>query len=587
MVAKGQKINDRYQIIRLIGEGGMANVYLAHDTILDRDVAVKILRGDLAGDEKFVKKFQREAISASSLNHPNIVELYDVGEDHGQYFIVMEYVEGKTLKSLIKKRGALTLPEVVDIMLQLTSGIAHAHDSYIIHRDIKPQNVMILDNGMVKITDFGIATALNNHELTETNSIMGSVHYLPPEQANGNGATVKSDIYSLGILMFELLTGKVPFKGESAVEIAIKQMKTPIPSVRKYNEEIPQSVENVILRACAKNPKNRYDSAREMHEDLKTVLSPEREEEEKWVYEYPENELDETKKLSREELNKGLLAEIEQEEESKDKKKKDKKDKKTNMVLIIAGSIFATLVIVFAAIFFLIPNITGTKEVKVPDIAEMTVEEAKEKLEDVGLEVTSEDIEQPNEEIEEGHVIKTSPAIGRSVKKGAKIQLYVSTGTDKVEIENYVGQNYYEVEAKLKAAGLDVIRETREYSETDTSVKAGIIIEQSVAAGEELEKGDSITLYVPEFYVEYPDFLGENYTEEQAQAWADQNGVELEKTYRETSDVEPGMILSQSRAAGTKVNTNVPLRITVAKAPEVTPSPSPSKSPTGSPDKTE
>ena len=311
-----------------------------------------------------------------------------------------------------------------------------------------------------------------------------------------------------------------------------------------------------------------------MHEDLKTVLSPEREEEEKWVYEYPENELDETKKLSREELNKGLLAEIEQEEESKDKKKKDKKDKKTNMVLIIAGSIFATLVIVFAAIFFLIPNITGTKEIKVPDVAEMTVEEAKEKLEDVGLEVTSEDIEQPNEEIEEGHVIKTSPAIGRSVKKGAKIQLYVSTGTDKVEIENYVGQNYYEVEAKLKAAGLDVIRETREYSETDTSVKAGIIIEQSVAAGEELEKGDSITLYVPEFYVEYPDFLGENYTEEQAQAWADQNGVKLEITYRETSDVDPGMILSQSRAAGTKVNTNVPLRITVAKAPEVTPSPS-------------
>ena len=165
MVMKGQKINDRYQIIRLIGEGGMANVYLAHDTILDRDVAVKILRGDLAGDEKFVKKFQREAISASSLNHPNIVELYDVGEDNGQYFIVMEYVDGKTLKSLVKKRGALTLPEVIDIMLQLTSAIAHAHDSYIIHRDIKPQNVLILDNGMVKINDFGIATALNNHEL--------------------------------------------------------------------------------------------------------------------------------------------------------------------------------------------------------------------------------------------------------------------------------------------------------------------------------------------------------------------------------------------------------------------------------------
>ena len=204
---KGYMLNDRYQIIRLIGEGGMANVYLAHDTILDRDVAVKILRGDLADDEKFVRRFQREAIAASSLNHPNIVEMYDVGEDDGKYFIVMEYIEGRTLKSLIKKRGMLTLPEIVDIMLQLTSGIACAHDSYIIHRDIKPQNVLILDDGRVKITDFGIAMALNNNELTQTNSVMGSVHYLPPEQASGSGSTIKSDIYSLGILMYELITG--------------------------------------------------------------------------------------------------------------------------------------------------------------------------------------------------------------------------------------------------------------------------------------------------------------------------------------------------------------------------------------------
>ena len=579
---KGQKINDRYQIIRLIGEGGMANVYLAHDTILDRDVAVKILRGDLAGDEKFVKKFQREAISASSLNHPNIVELYDVGEDNGQYFIVMEYVDGKTLKSLVKKRGALTLPEVIDIMLQLTSAIAHAHDSYIIHRDIKPQNVLILDNGMVKITDFGIATALNNHELTETNSVMGSVHYLPPEQANGNGATVKSDIYSLGILMFELLTGKVPFKGDNAVEIAIKQMKTPIPSVRKYDEDIPQSVENVILRSCAKNPKNRYDSAREMHDDLKTVLSKDRQDEDKWVYSYPENELEETKKLSREELNKGLLDELENEEEVKNKRKKNGKDKKLNTGLMIAGSIFATLIVVFTAIFFLIPSITDKKEVKVPDVTKMTVEKAKKELEKVGLEITSKDIEQANEKIGKGKVIKTSPEKGRTVKKGTKIQLYVSTGTSKIEIEDYTGQNYYEIEAKLKALGLNVVKMTKEYSETDTSVKAGMIVGQDIDEGEKLEKGDSITLYVPEFYTEYPDFIGENYTISQVEAWATKYGVKLEKNYRETDDVEPNMILSQSRPAGTKVNTNVTLTVTVSKKPEKeeTPSPSPTTSPT-------
>ena len=582
MVMKGQKINDRYQIIRLIGEGGMANVYLAHDTILDRDVAVKILRGDLAGDEKFVKKFQREAISASSLNHPNIVELYDVGEDNGQYFIVMEYVDGKTLKSLVKKRGALTLPEVIDIMLQLTSAIAHAHDSYIIHRDIKPQNVLILDNGMVKITDFGIATALNNHELTETNSVMGSVHYLPPEQANGNGATVKSDIYSLGILMFELLTGKVPFKGDNAVEIAIKQMKTPIPSVRKYDEDIPQSVENVILRSCAKNPKNRYDSAREMHDDLKTVLSKDRQDEDKWVYSYPENELEETKKLSREELNKGLLDELENEEEVKNKRKKNGKDKKLNTGLMIAGSIFATLIVVFTAIFFLIPSITDKKEVKVPDVTKMTVEKAKKELEKVGLEITSKDIEQANEKIGKGKVIKTSPEKGRTVKKGTKIQLYVSTGTSKIEIEDYTGQNYYEIEAKLKALGLNVVKMTKEYSETDTSVKAGMIVGQDIDDGEKLEKGDSITLYVPEFYTEYPDFIGENYTISQVEAWATKYGVKLEKNYRETDDVEPNMILSQSRPAGTKVNTNVTLTVTISKKPEKeeTPSPSPTTSPT-------
>ena len=280
----------------LIGEGGMANVYLAYDTILDRNVAVKILRGDLAEDEKFVRRFQREAIAASSLAHPNIVEMYDVGEDQGRYFIVMEYVEGRTLKSLIKRRGGLTLPEAIDIMLQLTSAVNCAHNSYIIHRDIKPQNVMILDDGRVKITDFGIAMALNT-ELTQTNSVMGSVHYLPPEQANGKGSTIKSDIYSLGILMYELLTGSLPFKGDNAVEIAIKQMKEPLPSICKYNPSIPQSVENVVLKAAAKNPQNRYNSALEMHEDLKTVLSEERLSEKRFVYKYPEQDLDETKTI--------------------------------------------------------------------------------------------------------------------------------------------------------------------------------------------------------------------------------------------------------------------------------------------------
>lgn len=275
MLSKGQKINDRYEIVKSIGEGGMANVYLANDKILDRKVAIKVLRGDLSADEKFVRRFQREALSVSNLSHPNIVEVYDVGEEDGQYYIVMEYIEGKTLKQLLNKRESLTLTEVIDIMTQLTDGIAHAHESYIIHRDIKPQNIMIEDDGKIKITDFGIAMALNATQITQTNSVMGSVHYLPPEQASGKGATIKGDIYSLGILMYELLTGTVPFKGDNAVEIALKHMKDKIPSVRKQNPAIPQSVENIILKAAAKNPRNRYETAREMHEDLVTCLSEE------------------------------------------------------------------------------------------------------------------------------------------------------------------------------------------------------------------------------------------------------------------------------------------------------------------------
>ena len=369
MITRGQKINDRYQIIRTIGEGGMANVYLAHDIILDRDVAVKILRGDLAGDEKFVRRFQREAIAASSLSHPNIVEMYDVGEDDGKYFIVMEYIEGQTLKNLIKKRGALTLSEVIDIMLQLTSGLACAHESYIIHRDIKPQNVLILDDGRVKITDFGIAMALNSNELTQTNSVMGSVHYLPPEQANGSGATIKSDIYSTGILMYELLTGKLPFKGDNAVEIAIKQMKDPIPSICLENPEIPQSIENIVLKATAKNPKNRYDNVLEMHNALKVALDKDKRDEPKVVFQYPEYEImEDTPKVSRAKQN----------EEKRNTIKEEKKEKKVNKALIIT-SIISLVVLVSVVLFFVFTSINAkTKEIEIPDVSGLSV--AKEKI---------------------------------------------------------------------------------------------------------------------------------------------------------------------------------------------------------------
>lgn len=558
MIHQGQKINDRYQIIRSIGEGGMANVYLAYDTILDRNVAVKVLRGDLANDEKFVRRFQREAISASSLSHPNIVEMYDVGEDDGKYFIVMEYLEGQTLKSLIKKRGALTLTEVIDIMLQLTSGLACAHQSYIIHRDIKPQNIVILDDGRVKITDFGIAMALNSNELTQTNSVMGSVHYLPPEQANGTGSTIKSDIYSSGILMYELLTGKLPFKGENAVEIAIKQMKDPIPSITEFHPEIPQSVENIILKATAKNPKNRYDNVNEMYDDLKTCLEPGRRNEAKYVYPYPEQELEDEK-----------VTRTQKQEEKREEEKEIKKEKRVNKILIITGVTTLVISIIALILFVFLPLTKKEKEVVVPDVTLMTQEEAEEELTKLGFVVKPETNEQESEEVAAGLVIKTNPKNGKTVKKGSEITLTISTGGAQITIDDYTNKDFENIKYLLEQQGITVLYEEKEYTEDD-NLEAGTIVSQSVKEGEKLSKGDSISFEIVKLITVYPDFVNEGYTLEQVATFCEDNGVKLETTAKETNDVKENMIISQSRVAGTKVVSGVTLRVTYAIPKEET-----------------
>ena len=577
MIMKGQKISDRYQIIKSIGEGGMANVYLAYDTILDRNVAVKVLRGDLATDEKFVRRFQREALSASSLTNPNIVEVYDVGEDNGEYYIVMEYVEGKHLKNLLKKRGKLTVPEVVDIVLQITSGLSVAHDSYIIHRDIKPQNILILDNGLVKITDFGIAVAMNATQLTQTNSVMGSVHYLPPEQASGKGATLQSDIYSIGILMYELLTGKLPFKGDNAVEIALKHLKEPMPSIRDEYPEIPQSVENIILKATAKNPKNRYADAREMHEDLKTCLDDSRKNELKITFKYPEHDYDDTKLLKtvketqKKEVKKKEIEESKDGEETVAKKiKKNKSDNVSqNKLIIILASIFVGLVVIITTIVVLIPYITSSRQEEVPDVSGYTVNEAINALQDAGFIVADEQREEASETIPEGHVTKTSPAAGSIRKEGTEIILYVSLGDITVEIEDYTGENYNEVKGRLEALNLQVIIERRDLEEGEdpNDYEEGIIIDQSVEPGERLSEGDRITLYIPNLTNQYPNFVEDEYSVAEVEEFAKDYGINLTINYEETTEYEPGTIIRQSRAAGTTVVEGARLTITVAAEP--------------------
>ncbi|MFA5459473.1 MAG: Stk1 family PASTA domain-containing Ser/Thr kinase [Bacilli bacterium] len=567
MISKGQKINDRYQVIRSIGEGGMANVYLAHDIILDRKVAVKVLRGDLASDDKFVRRFQREALSASSLSHPNIVEMYDVGEDNGKYYLVMEYIEGKTLKQLLKRRGFLTIPEVVDIMLQLTEGLAHAHDSYIVHRDIKPQNVLILENGLVKLTDFGIAVALNSSQLTQTNSVMGSVHYLPPEQASGRGSTIKSDIYSLGIIMYELLTGKLPFKGENAIEIALKQLKDQMPSIRKQLTDLPQSIENIILKSTAKNPKNRYRDAREMYEDLKTALDDDKVNQPRHVYKYQEQDLEETKVLPVIKAEKRTPK-----PEPVVKKIDDENSNQYNGVIKILSWLFLGLLTLMALGFILFSILTNKPDIKVPDVANLSVLEAEKQLKKMGFEVALDIIEKSSDDIPTGKVIRTNPTAGRLVKKGTKIILWVSTGSQYLEAGNYIGKNYNEVKALLERDELVVQIEKREVDNPE-QYDSDEIIAQEPKAGTKLIAGDTVKLYIPNIEEKYPDMVKEAWPLDDVEAFAEKYGLTLKVEYQETDNVKEGTVISQSRGAGTVIIKGVTFKVVIAILPPSEPEP--------------
>ena len=576
MITKGQKINERYEIIRSIGEGGMANVYLGYDTILDRNVAVKILRGDLSNDEKFVRRFQREALSASSLAHPNIVEVYDVGEDNGLYYIVMEYIEGKTLKQLLKKRGSLTLSEAIDIMLQLTDGMAHAHDSYIIHRDLKPQNVMIKDDGQIKITDFGIAVALNSTQLTQTNSVMGSVHYLPPEQASGKGCTTKSDIYSMGIIFYELLSGSLPFRGDNAVEIALKHMRDPLPSLREDNSAIPQSIENIIRRATAKNPKNRYDDAKSMHVDLLTALDDDRMNEEPYKYRYPEHEVE--KRVKSKENGSTNDVKIEESNDAEDvpvaTKVEEKEGRGTNIVIIILAIILVLLIVGLALIFFVLPMATSPKAVSVPSCVGLKVSDCEKKLQKLGFEVNTTIKTEESDEIEKNRVIRTDPEEGRSVKEGTVITIYKSVGEEVYIIENYLGKNYIEVQTILETKyGLVVKVEKKDVTDiANKEYKDQEIIGQSLAEGSEVKEGDEITLFIPNIMDTFPDMNAEGWSLSDVEIFAEKYQLNLTVQYQETTQYEEGKVISQSRTVGSQIYKGTSLRIVVAKAPSEKPS---------------
>lgn len=493
MSEKGRVLADRYELKELIGQGGMADVYLAYDDILKREVAVKILRSSLTGDPIYITRFHREARAAAALCHRNIVEIYDVGEEDDLYYIVMEYVRGQTLKELINKRGALHYVEAVDIMKQVASATALAHSMGIVHRDLKPQNILVTDSGIVKIADFGIASIQSLSQVTQTDTIMGSLHYLAPEIARGEKATPQSDIYALGVLFYELLRGDVPFNGESPVNIALKHMRDEIPSVRAYNPAIPQSVENIIIKATAKNTNNRYQCADDMLDDLDTCL--ERLAEEKLTFDQVNTDptiiasdsqfFTKTAPIDPETTQ----TEIE-EIKPQDEKKKEPMDKKKKIAIGAAiGAVIVCLAIV--AGFFLLG---GNKDGMMMDLVGKTEKEATALLIDKGYKVSDNVNYELSDKYEKGLVVATDPEAGHAINKGDTVTLTLSKGKY-IIMEDYTGVSYDTAYKKLTKLGYKV----KKYEKSDDEYKAGIVIGQSISEGEKQdpnEKGKIITLTV-------------------------------------------------------------------------------------------
>ncbi|MBM7715623.1 serine/threonine-protein kinase [Bacillus thermophilus] len=560
----GKRISGRYKIIKVIGGGGMANVYLAHDMILDRDVAVKVLRLDFADEDEFIRRFQREAQSATSLAHSNIVNIYDVGEEGNIYYIVMEYVDGMTLKQYIQQNHPISVEKTLDIMKQLTSGLSHAHYNHIIHRDIKPQNILIDHEGTVKITDFGIAMALSATSITHTNAVLGSVHYLSPEQARGGMATKKSDIYSLGIVMFELLTGRLPFFGESAVSIALKHLQSETPSPRRWNPDIPQSVENIVLKATAKDPFLRYNNVDEMEKDLETALDPDRLQEPKFLIPEDEEATKAIPVITDHDINSsGDETVIHPNSSDNNPEKKEKKKKKPRKKLLwIIGSIITLALLLVLLFTIILPAVLGAKIVNVPDVSGKEYDDAVLALVDAGLEV-GETIETPDEEFKEGEVIKTSPKAGREVKKGSVIDIYLSTGEEKFVMSDYTGRPYEDILTLLNDEDFKEIKKEMVTSDEEP----GTIIEQDPSPGSEVVPSETTVTFTVSQGAEritLRDLRG--YNKKGLESYEESTGLTIDSSAEEYSnEVDAGLVISQEPAAGTELKKGDTVKVVISK----------------------
>ena len=547
-------IAERYELLELIGQGGMADVYLAQDIILNRTIAIKILRTSLAKDPIYVTRFQREASAAAALSHKNIVEIYDVGEDEDKYYIVMEYVPGMTLKELILKRGAVHVVEAIDIMKQVISGISKAHQLGIIHRDLKPQNILVTDSGVAKIADFGIASMQSLAQVTQTDVIMGSLHYLAPELARGEKATAQSDVYALGIVFYELLRGEVPFNGESPVNIALKHMQEDLPSLLEFNPSIPQSVENIVIKATAKNLNDRYKSATEMLDDIKTCM--ERQDEEKLVFSH-DQDTDPTIVIDpRSAVTSGNTAPIVDPVEEKEVAAPKKEGFFSKLVNKFKGldtkakvAVGVVTALVIAGIAFAIYLGVKPDTSLMPDLTEKTVEQAKEILKEYNVTISDDITEELSDEYEKGEIIATDPKKGTTIKEGDVVKVTVSKGKY-IVLEDYTGKKEDVAKKALEKLKFEVEIEYEISSKTK-----GTVIDQSIEKGTKVdptEKDRKIILTVSKGdYVVLGNYVGMD----QNKAKEALTKLGFDVTIKETSSEQAvGTVVEQSLKEGHKVD---------------------------------
>ena len=603
MLRPGTLLGERYEIIEKIGAGGMSIVYKAKDNRLQRFVAIKELREEFVQDEEFVSKFRKEALSAASLSHPNIVGIYDVGSDHELHYIVMEYVEGHTLKQVIEEEGPFDSKMVLELGVQMVSALKHAHQKKIIHRDIKPQNILMTTDGVLKVTDFGIAKAVDSSTIVATGNAIGSVHYFSPEQAKGKYVNESSDLYSCGIVLFELATRKLPFEADSHISIALKHINEELPKPSTINPNIPSNLENLILKATAKNQADRYQNADEMLHDMRGILqNPNYEvkgsnyEEHTILLSAADTQLlrESPQKIIKEEAN-HVDEESIFEEQVNFSDEEDADDGEVSTfyrVVASMGGVLATLalvVVISLACVFWLPSLGKAKTYSVPNVIDMTLKEAQEMIENSNLKYKVVQLE--TEEVADGIVIDQDPAAGTVAKKNTIIELTVAINDNKenetvtnetIQIPDFSNMESTEVMRQIVKLGLQVGETEFEYSDT---IESGKVIRHTPKAGSTAKQGDVIDLVISKGIeksesITVPNLVG--MTPDEAKVTLERLKLKLGKQKEEFSDTEAGYIIRQTLSVGTTVEEGAKIDITVSKGPqkpEETPEPEESMPP--------